>query len=78
MQNSILNYLKNKTILALNIARMPFYCSNVPSKMCCGSTGTEFLTISRASSKTEDLSGACKQLLSRLLKQNGQMRINFP
>ena len=64
MQNSILNYLKNKTTFAFDIARMPFYCSNVPSKMCYGSTGTEFLTISRASRKTEDLSRACKQLLS--------------
>ena len=42
--------------------------------MCCGSIGAEFLRISRATSKTEDLSLTCKQLLSRLLKQNGQAR----
>ena len=42
--------------------------------MCCGSIGVEFLRISRATSKTEDLSLTCKQLLSRLLKQNGQAR----
>ena len=42
--------------------------------MCCGSIGVEFLRISRATSKTEDLSLTCKQLLSRMLKQNGQAR----
>ena len=42
--------------------------------MCCGSIEVEFLRISRATSKTEDLSLTCKQLLSRLLKQNGQAR----
>ena len=55
-------------------ARMPFYCSSVPRKMFCGSTGAEFLRISRATSKIEDLTRNCKQLLSRMLKQNGQMR----
>ena len=54
--------------------RMPFYCSNVPSKMFYGSIGAEFLRISRATSKIEDLTHNCKQLLSRMLKQNGQMR----
>ena len=37
------------------IVRMSFYCSNVPSKMFCGSIGEEFLRISRAASKIEDL-----------------------
>ena len=47
--------------------------------MCCGSIGVEFLRISRATSKTEDLSLTCKQLLSRMSKQNGQARrIEFP
>ena len=54
--------------------RMPFYCSNVPSKMFYESIGAEFLRISRATSKTEDLSRTCKQLLIRMLKQNGQTR----
>ena len=57
-----------------DIVRMPFYCSNVPSKMFYGSIGAEFLRISRATSKIEDLTRNCKQLLSRMLKQNGQMR----
>ena len=57
-----------------DIVRMPFYCSNVPSKMFYGSIETEFLKISRATSKIEDISRTCKQLLGRLLKQNGQMR----
>ena len=55
-----------------DIVRMPFYCSNIPSKMFYGSIGAEFLKISRATSKVEDLSRTCKQLLSRMLKQNGQ------
>ena len=47
---------------------MPFYCSNVPSKMFYGSIGAEFLRISRATSKIEDLTRNCKQLLSRSVK----------
>ena len=43
-----------------DIVMMPFYCSNVPSKMFYGSIGAEFLRISRATSKTEDLSCNCK------------------
>ena len=49
---------------------MPFYCSNIPRKIFYGSNGTEFLRIPRATSKIEDLSRTCKQLLSRMLKQN--------
>ena len=41
--------------LSIDIVRMPFYCSNVPSKMFYGSIGAEFLRISRATSKIEDL-----------------------
>ena len=57
-----------------DIVRMPFYCSNVPSKMFYGSIRAEFLRISRETSKIEDVTHNCKQLLSRMLKQNGQMR----
>ena len=58
-----------------NIVRMPFYCSSVPGKMFYGNMGAVFLRISRATSKTEDLSHTCKQLLiSWILKQNEQMR----
>ena len=61
-----------------DIVRMSFYCSNVPSKMFYGSIGAEFLRISRATSKIEELTHNCKQLLSRMLKRNGQMtRIKF-
>ena len=61
-----------------DIVRMSFYCSYVPSKRFYGSTGAEFLRISRATSKTEDLSRTCKQFLSRILNQNMQMsRIKF-
>ena len=57
-----------------DIVRMPFYCSNAPSKILYESIGAEFLRISGATSKIEDLTRTCKQLLSQLLKQNGQMR----
>ena len=61
-----------------DIVRMPFCCSNNPSKIFYGSIGAEFLWISRATSKIEDLSGNCKQLLNWMLKQNGQLRrVNF-
>ena len=52
----------------LDIVRMPFYGSSVPSKMFYGSTGAEFLRISRATSKIEDLTRNCEQLLSRMCK----------
>ena len=57
-----------------DIVRMPFYCSYVSSKIFYGSIGAEFLRLSRATSKIEDLTRNCKQLLSRMLKQNKQMR----
>ena len=53
---------------------MPFYSSNAPSKIFYGNNEAEFLRISRATSKIEDLSPTCKQLSSRMLKQRGQMR----
>ena len=53
---------------------MPFCCSNVPSKMFYGSTGAGFLRVSRATSKTEDPSRNCKQLLGRMLKKSEQIR----
>ena len=42
--------------------------------MFYGSIGAEFLRIYRTTSKFEHLSRNCKQLLNRMLKQNGQMR----
>ena len=39
-----------------------------------GSIGAEFLGIFIETIKVEDLSRTCKQLLRRMLKQNGQMR----
>ena len=46
--------------------------------MFYGSIGAEFLRISRATSKFEDPTRNCKKLLSRMLKQNGQVkRIKF-
>ena len=42
--------------------------------MFYASIGAEFLRISTATKKIEDLSRTCKQLLNRMLKQNGQMR----
>ena len=53
---------------------MPFYCSSIPNKMFYGSIGAEFLRISRATNKIEYFSHTCKQLLSLLLQQTGQMR----
>ena len=47
-----------------DIERMPFYYSNVFSKMLHGTIGAEFRRISRVTSKIEDLSRTCKQLLS--------------
>ena len=60
--------------LGFDIVRMLFCCSNVPSKMFYGCIGAEFLRISGATSKIEDLTCNCKQLLSRMLKTNAQMR----
>ena len=61
-----------------DIARMPFFCPNIPSKMFNGSIRSKFLIIFGATSKIEDLSRTCKHLLSGMLKQNGQIkRIKF-
>ena len=49
---------------------MSFYCSNVPSKMFYGSIGADCLRNSRGTSKIEDLSRTCKQLLSQKLVLN--------
>ena len=67
------NFVKRENF-GFDIVRMPFYYSNVPSKMFYGSIGAEFVRISRATSKIEDLTRNCKQLLRRMLKQYGQMR----
>ena len=46
--------------------------------MFYGNIGAELLRISRGTSKTDYLFRNCKQLLSRMLKQNGHMkRIKF-
>ena len=71
---NLFRLLDKRNNFGFDIVRMPFYCSNVSSKMFYGSIGAEFLRISRATSKIEDLTRNCKQLLSRMLKQNGQMR----
>ena len=73
LENSILNFLTNE-IFVFGIVRLLCYCSNVPSKVFYGSIGADFLRISRATSKIKDLSCTCKQLLSLMLKQNGQVR----
>ena len=44
--------------------------------MFYGSIGAELLRISRATSKIEDLTRNCKQLLSRMLKQKNQIFLN--
>ena len=53
---------------------MPFYCYNTPSKIFYESTGAEFLRISKAAIKTEDVFCTCKQLVGQMLKQNVKMR----
>ena len=72
MENCILDYLRDN--FGFDIARMLFYCSNIPCKMVYEGIGAEFWRISRATSKTEDLSHTCKQVSTQMLKQNGQMR----
>ena len=58
MENSILDYLTNEITLA----------TTLPSKMFYGSIGADFHRISRATSKIEDLTRNCKQLLSQMRK----------
>ena len=41
--------------------------------MLYGSIGAKFLRISKSTHKIEDLSRNCKQLLTRMLKQNGKI-----
>ena len=65
--------LEKRDNLGFDIVRILFYCSNVPSKMFYGRVRAEFLRIFSATSKIEDFSRNCKQLLSGMLKQNEQM-----
>ena len=58
--------MDNLTNFGLDNIRMPFYCLNIPSKTFYGSIGAEFLTLSRVTSKTDDLSRTCKQLLIKI------------
>ena len=60
--------LDKRDNFGFNIVRMSFYCSNVSSKMFDGSIDAEFLRISRATSKIEDLSHPCKQSLMKRIK----------
>ena len=74
MENSILNKLFDKQDnFGLNIvcSMNAILLLQCPWQNVLGRTGAEFLRISRATSKIEDLSHTCKQLLSRMLKQNG-------
>ena len=57
-----------------DIVRMPFSCSNIPNKMFYGSIGAEFLRITRATSKLDDLIKSSKQLLSRMSNQKGKIQ----
>ena len=59
---------------SFDIVRMPFYYTHVPSKIFYGSTGAEFLRISKATNKIEDFSCTFKQLLIQMIKKSGQMR----
>ena len=56
------------------IVRISFYCSNIPSRMFYGIIRAEFLRTSRVTTNIENFSRNCKQLLSRMVKQNWQMR----
>ena len=58
---------------AFDIVRMPFACSNIPRKMFYGSIGAEFLRIARATTKIEDVTTTCKQLLARMCNQGGRI-----
>ena len=74
MENSILDYLTNKVNLASTLQGCHFTAPMSLEKSSIGALEQSFSRISRATSKIEDLSCNCKQLLSRMLKQNEQMR----
>ena len=57
-----------------SIVRLPYKMSNMPSKMFYSALGAEFLRISRATSKLEDVISASNTLIRRMLKQGADMR----
>jgi len=52
-----------------SIVRMPFKCSNMPSKIFRATIGGEILRIGRASSSTEAFVGSAKTVIERMKRQ---------
>ena len=59
-----------------DIVRMPFYCSNVPSKMFYGSIGAEFLRISRTTTKIKDLTRKLNVKKAKWANEENQIFLN--
>lgn len=57
-----------------SIVRMPFKCSNIPSKIFYSSIGAEILRISRTSMTLEAFVSSSKSLLNRMLRQGANSK----
>ena len=74
--------IKDKTIVSklfdkrdafkFSIVRMPYLCSNIPSKMFYSTISAEILRICRACSLYSDFLSASKKLLARMQKQGAK------
>ena len=55
------------------ISRMPFLCSNIPSKVFYSSLGAEILRIGRATSQAPDFYQSGKAVVDRMVRQGGKL-----
>ena len=56
-----------------SIVRMPYKCSNIPSKTFYATIGAEILRIGRASSSLDSFCCAGKQIIQRMLRQGADL-----
>ena len=56
-----------------SIVRMPFLCSNIPTKMFYSSLGAEILRIARANNQKVSFFKSAKEIVSRMLNQGGNI-----
>ena len=56
-----------------SIVRMPFLCSNMPTKMFYSSLGAEVLRIARANNNRASCVKSCKDIVNRMLNQGGSI-----
>lgn len=69
----IFNQYDKRDAFPFSIVRLPFVCSNMPSKIFYSSISAEILRISRTSSAATDFISRSRLLLDRMAKQGSNI-----